>query len=78
MTLTLKKSGINFDKPFFKLVNESVCGKTKENLRKRVDVSLETNVKNYQKLVAKSYFISKKEFRTNLIGAHKNQKRIDA
>ena len=45
-----------FEKEFFKLMNNSVYGKTIENLRKRVDISLVNSKKKAQKLTAKPNF----------------------
>ena len=42
--LTLKKNAVNsFEIDFFKLMSNSVYGKTMENLRKRINVRLLTN-----------------------------------
>ena len=60
-----------FQKDFFKLMNNSVFGKTMENLRKRVDVRLVTNEKKLDKLTSKPTFVSSKIFNKNLMAVHK-------
>ena len=60
-----------FEKDFFKLMNNSVFGKTMENLRKRVDVRLVTDERKLLKLTSKPTFISSKIFNENLVAVHK-------
>ena len=60
-----------FEKDFFKLMNNSVFGKTMENLRKRVDVRLVTNEKKLDKLTSKPTYVSSKIFNENLMAVHK-------
>ena len=60
-----------FEKDFFKLMNNSVFGKTMENIRKRVDVRLVTDEKKLLKLTAKPTFVSFKIFNENLVAVHK-------
>ena len=60
-----------FEKDFFKLMNNSVFGKTMENTRKRVDVRLVTDGKKLLKLTAKPTFVSSKIFNENLVAVHK-------
>ena len=60
----------SFEKDFFKLMNNSVFGKTMENLRKRVDVRLVTNEKKLDKLTSKPTFISSKILNENLMAVH--------
>ena len=52
-------------------MNNSVFGKTMENLRKRVDVRLSTNEKKLDKLTSKPTFVSSKIFNENLMAVHK-------
>ena len=60
-----------FEKDFFKLMNNSVFGKTMENLRKRVDVRLVTDDKIRIKMPAKPTYVSSKIFNENLVAVHK-------
>ena len=61
----------NFEKDFFKLMNNSVFGKTMENLRKRVDVRLVVDEKKLLKMAAKPTYVSSKIFNENLVAVHK-------
>ena len=64
------KAKNNFEKDFFKLMNNSVFGKTMENIRNRVDVKLVNTKEKFKKLVAKPNFRSRKIFSENLISVH--------
>ena len=66
---TLSKN--DFEKNFFKLMNNSVFGKTMENLRKRVDVRLVTTKEKFLKLSSKPTYVSSKIFNENLVAVHK-------
>ena len=64
------KAKNNFEKDFFKLMNNSVFGKTMENIRNRVNVKLVNNKEKLKKLIAKPNFRSRKIFSENLISVH--------
>ena len=67
----LRTKGKNdFEKDFFKLMNNSVFGKTMENIRNRVDVRLVGNREKAQKLIAKPNLKHWVCFDENLIGIH--------
>ena len=66
-----KNAKNDFEKDFFKLMNNSVFGKTMENLRKRVDVRLVTDEKKLLKLTSKPTYVSSKILNENLVAVHK-------
>ena len=56
-----------FEKDFFKLMNNSVFGKTMENVRKRCDIKLETDRDHLLKLAAKPEYSGHKIINENLV-----------
>ena len=52
-------------------MNNSVFGKTMENIRKRVDVRLVTSKEKLLKLASKPSYVSSKIFNENLVAVHK-------
>lgn len=73
-----KRATSDFEKDLYKLMNNSVFGKTMENLRKRVDVKLvrahEEN--RLRKLLAKPAFARQKIFDNDLAGIHMYKDRL--
>ena len=67
----------SFEKDFFKLMNNSVFGKTMENLQKRVDITLVTDEKKLDKLTSKPTYVSSKIFNENLMAVHKVKETFD-
>ena len=63
----------SFEKDFFKLMNNSVFGKTMENLRKRQDIKLVTDEENLLRWASKPSFISCKIFNEDLVAIHKTK-----
>ena len=65
------KAKNNFEKDFYKLMNNSVFGKTMENIRNRVNVKLVNTQERLRKLVAKPNLKSPpKIFSENLVAVH--------
>ena len=60
----------SFEKDFFKLMNNSVFGKTMENLRKRVNVKLVTDYTKLDKLSSEPTYVSSKIFNEDLMAVH--------
>ena len=73
----LRTKGKNyFEKDFFKLMNNSVFGKTMENIRNRVDVRLVNYQKKAKKLIAKPNFRHWTIFDENLIAVHMKRTKL--
>ena len=60
----------NFEKDFFKLMNNAVFGKTMENIRNRVNVKLVNSGEQFKKLASKPNYESRKIFNENLVSVH--------
>ena len=67
------KARNEFEKDFFKLMNNSVFGKTMENIRNRVNIKLVTDKKKVEKLAAKPNFKHCNIFDEDLIAIHKKK-----
>ena len=67
----LRKTAANsFEKDFFKLMNNSVFGKTIENIRKRQNIILVDNRQKAAKLTSRPNFVRSTIFDRNLIAVH--------
>ena len=68
MNIELRKQAKkDFEKDFFKLMNNSVLGKTIENVRKHRDIKLVTTDKRRSQLVSEPNYHTKKWFSENLL-----------
>ena len=65
-----------FEKDFFKPMNNSVFGKTMENIRNRVDIKLVNDKKQAEKLSAKPNFNHCNIFSENLVAIHMKKTRL--
>ena len=65
-----------FEKDFFKLMNNSVFGKTMENIRKRCNVKLVTDPDVLLKLTSKPTYVSSKIFHENLVAVNMKVERL--
>ena len=65
-----------FEKDFFKLMNNSVFGKTMENIRNRVDMKLVNDKKRAEKLSAKPNFNHCNIFSEDLVAIHMKKRKL--
>ena len=76
LRIEAKKSGNNFEVDIFKLMNNSVFGKTLENIRKRFDIRLIKSEKVAQKPPAKTNYDCCTIFGENLITVHMKKRKL--
>ena len=66
-----------FEKEFYKLMNNSVFGKTMENMRARVHIELYTDEQQALYQISKPQFIDSKIYSENLIAIQQVKKEIE-
>ena len=71
-----KKAKNGFEKNFFKLMNNSVFGKTMENVRNHRDIKLVTSDKRRKRLVSEPNYHSHKTFSNHLMGIEMKKTRV--
>ena len=71
-----KKAQDEFGKDFYKLMNNSVFGKTMENIRERVDIKLVQTEAELLKLTSKPTLKTITRFSDNLIACHMKRVRL--
>lgn len=71
-----KEAKNSFEKYFFKLMNNSVFGKTLENLRKRSNIQLITDAEQLLRLTSEPTFVNHKIFNENLVGINMKKEKI--
>ena len=70
-----KKTKDDFEKDFFKLMNNAGLGKTMENVRKHSDIKLVTTERRRKYLVSEPNYHNTKFFTENLLGIEKKKNR---
>ena len=70
-----KKAKNDFEKDFFKLMNNAVFGKTMENVRKHRDIKLVTTERRRNYLVSEPNYHTTKFFTEHLLATEMKKKR---
>ena len=65
-----------FEKDFFKLMNNSIFDKTMENIRNRVDIELVNDEKQAEKLTAKPNFDHCNKYSEELVAIHMKKTKL--
>ena len=77
MNTELRKNSKNeLDKNFFKLMNNSIFGKTMENFRNHRDIKLVTSNKRRKRLVSEPNYHSRKKFSDHLMAIEMKKTRV--
>ena len=71
-----KEAKNSFQKDYFKLMNNSVFGKTMENIRKRCNIYLETDRDHFLRQTAKPTYVSSKIFSENLVAVNVKREKL--
>ena len=71
-----KKAKSEFEKDFFKLMNNSVFGKTMENVRKHKDIKLITTKEKRIKLVSEPNYHTIKKLSENLLAIEMKKTKV--
>ena len=61
------------DKNLFKLLNNAVFGKTKENMRKRIEIRVTTNKRDFLKYASRPTYIEHTKLGKNLVVIHEKK-----
>ena len=71
-----KKEKNDFEKDYFKLMNNAVFGKTMENVRKHRDIKLVKNNKKRSKLASKPNYHTAKWFSKNFLAIEMKKTKV--
>ena len=71
-----KKANNDFDRDFYKLMNNSIFGKCMENIRNRIDVQFVKTERDLNKLIKKPNLDSVTRFTNDLVACHMKKQKL--